>query len=347
MIQRPVQGIDYPGSLPEVRRWFASDADCFDYLDWLRWPDGFVCPRCAGVADWVGVDGLHRCGDCGRRVSTLAGTVFHRTRTPLTVWFEAVWLLMASKQGLSALELQRVTGLGSYQTAWTMLHKLRTAMASEGRDRLTGRVEVDEMLYGGLTPGRRGRATGAKTIITAAVERRGRGYGRIRMQVVPTASRPDLAAFLRSTVAPGSTVVTDGLRSYPGAAADAELTHEPHSVLGSGRPAHEILPGVHLVFSLARRVLDGTHQGGIQEGHMQAYLNEFVFRFNRRHATERGLLFLRLLEHAVTTAPTTYDQLAIQHRRMLRPAPKPAVRPLPPSLAGKRLRRPWRKKQAA
>ena len=279
-------------------------------------------------------------------MSALAGTVFHRTRTPLTVWFEAVWLLMASKQGLSALELQRVTGLGSYQTAWTMLHKLRTAMASEGRDRLTGRVEVDEMLYGGLTPGRRGRATGAKTIVVAAVERRGRGYGRIRMQVVATASRPDLATFLRSTVTPGSTVVTDGLRSYPGAATDAALTHEPHPVLGSGQPAHEILPGVHLVFSLVRRVLDGTHQGGIQPEHMQAYLDEFVFRFNRRHATERDLLFLRLLEHAVTTTPTTYDELAIRHRRAQRPTPAAVVRSLPTTLAGNPLHRPWRAEAA-
>lgn len=150
-----------------MRGWFASDEACVDFLDWLRWPDGFVCPWCGGVADWSDRVGRHRCGDCHRHVTPTAGTVFHGTRTPLTVWFEAAWLLTASKQGLSALELQQVTGLGSYQTAWTMLHKLRTAMSGEGRDRLTGRVEVDEAFYGGFRPGLRGRDPDGKIVVAA------------------------------------------------------------------------------------------------------------------------------------------------------------------------------------
>lgn len=343
MIEGPVQGFEYPGSLPELRRWFASDVLCLDYLDWLRWPDGFVCPRCAGVVDWSTDAGRHRCGDCGRHITVTAGTIFHGTRTPLTVWFEAAWLLMASKQGLSALELQRVTGLGSYQTAWAMLHKFRTAMSSQDRDRLTGRVEVDEGFYGGFTPGARGRETGAKALVAAAVERRGQGFGRARMQVIDSASSNDLGTFLTATVAPGATVVTDGWRSYPSATARAGLVHEPHVVSGSGDKAHEVLPGVHRVFSLSKRVLEGTYQGGVQDSHLQAYLDEYVFRFNRRAAHAPGLLFLRLLEHAVTTRPTPYSSLIIERRPDARPRPIARLKRNPASLAGRPLDRPWRR----
>lgn len=342
MIDRPVQGVHYPGSLPEARRWFASEAACVDYLDWLRWPDGFWCPWCAGVADWTRGDAVHRCGDCGRRATATAGTVFHKTRTPLSVWFEAAWLLMTSKQGVSALEVQRVTGLGSYQTAWAMLHKLRTAMSPAGRDLLTGRVEVDEALYGGIAPGQPGRSPGGKTLVAAAVERRGRGFGRIRMQVLPSASSDDLGAFLTATTAPGSVVVTDGWVSYPAAARTAGVAHEPHVVSGSDAEAHEVLPGVHRVFSLSKRVLEGTQQGGVQAAHLPAYLDEFVFRFNRRTARERGLLFLRLLEHAVTSAPAPYRSLVANPRPRPRPHPRPGLRAIPAALTESALDRPWR-----
>lgn len=343
MIDGPVQEIHYPGSLPELRRWFPSDAACLDYLDWLRWPDGFDCPWCAGVADWSRSADRHRCGDCGRHVTATAGTVFHKTRTPLTVWFEAAWLLMVSKQGLSALELQHVTGLGSYQTAWAMLHKFRTAMSSDGRARLRGRVEVDEAFYGGFSPGFRGRERGGKTLVTAAVERHGRGFGRIRLRVLPSASGKDLAAFLATTVEPGSTIVTDGWKSYPPATAMAGMRHEPHVISGSGEQAHIALPGVHRVFSLSKRVLEGTYQGGVQKGHLQAYLDEFTFRFNRRTSTTRGLLFLRLLEHAITTRPTPYRALVLEHTPDPRPRPIAHLKTRPASLAGQPLDRPWRR----
>lgn len=343
MIGRPLRGVHYPGSLPEVRRWFASEDACLDYLDWLRWPEGFCCPWCAGVADWASNAAVHRCGDCGRRVSVTAGTVFHKTRTPLSVWFEVAWLLTTSKQGVSALEVQRVAGLGSYQTAWAMLHKLRTAMAQHGRDGLSGRVEVDEALYGGIAPGMPGRSPDGKTLVAAAVQRRGRGFGRIRMQVLPSASGDDLSAFLTATVTPGSTVITDGWAPYPAAVRAAGSSHERHVISGSGQPAHEVLPGVHRVFSLSKRVLEGTHQGGVQAAHLQAYLDEFVFRFNRRAASERGLLFLRLLESAVAAAAAPYKSLVAVPGPRRRPRPRvSAVRELPASLTGSPLDRPWR-----
>lgn len=202
MMSSPVVGCDYPGSLPQLRRWFTSDEDCADYLDWLRWPEGFCCPWCAGVGDWSTSPGLYRCSDCGRRTSVTAGTIFHGTRTPLTVWFEAAWLMMTSKQGMSAQGLSRVAGLGSYQTAWTMLHKFRTVMGTDGCRLLSGGVEVDEMFIGGVRRGVGGRGAAGKILVAGAIEHGpGTGFGRARLQVIPDASAASLGAFLRTNVA--------------------------------------------------------------------------------------------------------------------------------------------------
>lgn len=345
MLVRPVAGKHYPGSLPEVRAWFSTDADCRDFLEWLRWPDGFVCPWCAGVADWVSSPGAHRCGDCGRHVSVTAGTIFHKTRTPLSTWFEAAWLFTASKRGLSALEMQRVIGLGSYRTAWMMLHRFRAAMTSTGRERLTGRVEVDETFIGGADqPGGFGRSGIGKVLVAAAVERPSpRTLGRIRLRVIDDASLASIRTFLADTIAPDATVISDGFISYPPATAGLGLAHEPLNVSASGQRAHELLPGVHRVFSLAKRVLEGTYHGAVAEEHLQAYLDEFAFRFNRRTAKQRGLLFLRLLEHAVTAGPVTYRDVAVSDsNRASQVAPLTGPKRHPPSLDVDPARRPWR-----
>jgi transposase-like protein len=273
-----------------------------------------------------------------------AGTVFHTTRTPLTVWFEAAWLMMTSKQGVSALELQRVTEVGSYQTAWTILHKLRLATSSTGREALTGRVEVDEALFGGLSPGFSGRSLEKKALVAAAIERRGtRRFGRARLQVIPNASAASLTDFLRTAVTAGSTIITDGWRSYPDTAARLHLIHEAHKIGPSGEPAHVALPGVHRLFSLSKRVLEGTYQGGVQREHLQAYLDEYIFRFNRRTAKHRGLLFLRLLEHAVGAIPTRYRDLVAIHREMTSEhRPIARTHSHPTTLTGDHIDRPWR-----
>ncbi|WP_345001568.1 IS1595 family transposase, partial [Agromyces bauzanensis] len=215
-------------------------------------------------------------------------------------------------------------------------------MTGTGRERLTGQIEVDEAFYGGLTPGKRGRGSAGKTLVGAAVERRGSRMGRIRMQVLASASAGDLARFLGATVAPGATVVTDGWVSYPPAATAASVTHEPHVVAGSGEQAHVILPGVHRVFSLSKRMLEGTYQDGMQARHLQAYLDEFVFRFNRRTATHRGMLFFRLLEHAVSAAPAPYRDLVAAPGAKERPRPRTGRRAQPATLTGQPLDRPWR-----
>ncbi len=338
----PRRGRDYPGSYAELRAWFPADAACLDYLDWLRWRGGFVCPHCGDQRAWRLADGRRSCAGCARRVSPTAGTVFHRTRTPLTVWFAAAWHITSQKNGASALGLKRVLGIGSYQTAWAMLHRYRSAMIRPGRDRLRGTVEVDESAFGGPRPGKRGRGAAGKTLVGIAIECHApRGFGRCRLTVIPTASAKALRWFLLTNVEPGSTVITDGLTSYP-AAVLADYTHEPVNVTASGLPAHISLPGVHRVASLAKRWLLGTHQGAIEADHLQAYLDEFAFRFNRRKAEARGMLFYRLLEQAVASDPLPYTQIVVSGRPKRTRPTAPTSRRVPASLTLEASARPWR-----
>lgn len=211
--------------------------------------------------------------------------------------------MMASKQGVSALTLQRVTELGSYQSAWTMTHKLRSVMHQSGRDRLLDRVEMDETFICGDRHGTFGRGAAGKTLVAGAIERRGTGFGRARLQTIPDASSARLAGFIRTHVSAGATLITDGWPPYPPAAAAAGVAIKVHNIKASGQPAHPSLPGVHLVFSLTKQDLEGTYQGSVQPEHLQTYLDEFVFRFNRRTSHTRGLLFFWLLESAVAGPP--------------------------------------------
>lgn len=345
MLERPVSGVHYPGSLADVRGWFPDDAACLDYLDWLRWRDGFVCPNCESVISWRLRDGRHACGDCKRRVSPTAGTIYHRTRTPLTVWFEAAWLMTTPKNGTSALNLKRVLGLGSYQTTWAMLHRYRDVMVVPARDKLSGEVEVDETFIGGKNkPGKRGRGAAGKVMVAGAIERApaGRGFGRARLTVIPNAEAVTLRKFITDNIAPGSTVITDALSSYPAAMQTGEYEHNPINVKRSGLKAHELLPGVHRLFSLVKRWLEGTHQGAVDPDHLQSYLDEFIFRFNRRRAAERGLLFFRLLERTVEVGPITFRDLVAVPAPTGRKGTKPGVRHNPGTLAVPALDRPWR-----
>ena len=228
MLERPRAGVHYPGRVADLRAWFGTDAACRDYLDWLRWPDGFVCPHCASETAWRLGDGRYSCGGCKRRVSVTAGTIFHGTRTPLTIWFEAAWLMMTSKAGTSALNLQRVLGLGSYQTAWMMLHRYRDVMIVPAREKLSGEVEMDETFIGGVKPGKRGRGAAGKVLVVGAIERapQGRpGFGRARMAVAQNAKSETLREFITTNIAPGSTVISDALTSYPSALAGSDYEH--------------------------------------------------------------------------------------------------------------------------
>ena len=248
---------------------------------------------------------LLQCAECGYQTSVTAGTIFQDTRTPLRLWFQAMWWMTTQKNGASALGLQRVLGLKQYQTAWTWLHKLRSAMVRPGRDLLTGRVEVDESYLGGLEEGLRGRKAEKKAMIIIAAQEDGMGIGRIRMRRISDASAESLHPFVKDFIAPGSVVHTDGWRGYAGLDAQG-YTHEVTILKRKKESASELLPRVHRVVSLLKRWLMGTHQGAVSHKHLDYYLDEFTFRFNRRKSASRGKLFFRLVEQAVAVEPSTY-----------------------------------------
>jgi hypothetical protein len=241
--------------------------------------------------------------------------MFDKTRTPLRTWFAAAWYLTNQKFGVSALGLQRVLGLGSYQTSWAMLHRLRRAMVRPGRERLNGKVEVDESYVGMRDPSK--LLTGAKlkshtsrSLVAIAVEmQEPKGFGRIRLRRIPVDSERYLLPFVCEAVEPGARVHTDGSPAYR-SLSKHRYVHHPRVHLGSDDPAHVSMPGVHRVASLLKRWLLGTHQGAVQPTHLDYYLDEFTFRFNRRTSRSRGLLFYRLLEQAVVTQPVTYQRIA-------------------------------------
>src|SRR5580704_16572652 len=267
---QPRAGVHYPRSTGEFQSWFATDADCLDFLDWLRWPGGFVCPRC-GHGGWAVADGRYKCAACGKRTSVTAGTLFDRRRTPLTVWFTACWMFAAQKDGVSALSLQRSLDIGSYQTAWALLHRLRSVLVRPARDLLAGTVEVDETFIGGEEPGLRGgRARGKKSLVGIAVEvREPKGIGRCRTAVLSDASAGALEPFVTGSVQPGSRVITDGWAGY-GCLGGLGYIHERRSQRAArahGEDPSVLLPAVHRVAALAKRWLLGTHQGSVDAAH--------------------------------------------------------------------------------
>lgn len=307
---KPTPGVDYPRTFDEMDDWFRTEVQCRDYIRRLCWPNGFVCERC-GVAGepWVTARGVFRCKACDGSTSLTAGTVFQDTRKPLRTWFLAMWFITSQKNGMSALGLQRALGLGSYETAWTWLHKLRRAMVRPGRDRLSGEIEVDETYVGGPEEGLRGREIEKKSIVVVAAEKNGRAaIGRIRLKRVRDVSAESLLNFIREAVEPDATIQTDGWKGYAGLAAKG-YKHHITTISSREEKAHEVMPRVHKVASLLKRWLLGTLQGGVQQQHLDYYLDEFTFRFNRRRSNTRGLLFYRLAQQAVATAPAPYSSI--------------------------------------
>lgn len=297
---------DYPRELLDLERRFATDQACREYLFALRWPQGFVCPRCAHRHAWAMKRGLWLCAACRYQASTTAGTIFQDSRLSLTLWFRAIWYVTSLKNGVSAMTLQRILGLCSYQTAWALLHKLRRAMVRPGRDRLGGRVEVDETYVGGLEEGVVGRLTQDKSLVLVAAQEDGEGIGRIRLRKVAQLTRAAVRDFVAGAIEPGSVIRTDGLNVYEGLEG---YKHEPVVIKRQPAEASSLLPRVHRVASLLKRWLLGTHQGAVQCTHLDYYLDEYTFRFNRRKSASRGKLFYRLVQQAVQVEPKPYKTL--------------------------------------
>jgi transposase-like protein len=306
---------NYPCNLLELEQRFDTEQACREYLLKMRWPDGFRCPNCGGQSGWPTARHLLVCAACGQHVSLIAGTIFQDTHKPLRLWFRAIWWVTTQKNGASALGLKRLLGLGSYQTAWTWLHKLRRAMIRPHRDRLHGRVEVDETYIGGLEEGVRGRQTQKKALVAIAVEEEGRGIGRVRLRRIADASAKSLHTFIAEVIEPTSVVHTDGWDAYRGLQGYTHQVSKLHEQVGS---ADAILPRVHRVAGLLKRWLLGTHQGAVSAEHLDYYLDEFAFRFNRRKSRSCGQLFYRLLQNAVAVEPAPYKTI-IRH---IRPGPE-------------------------
>lgn len=300
---------DYPRTVLELEERFSTENACRDYLLQLRWPDGFVCPRCGVKGGWAATRNRILCGTCRYQASVTAGTIFQDTHKPLRLWFRAIWHVTSQKNGASAVGVQQILGLGSYATAWTWLHKLRRAMVCPGRNLLHGRIEVDETFISGETPRESGRKRGGKALVIIATEEDGKGVGRIRMAQIADRSRRSVHAFIKRSVQPGSVIHTDGCAAYEGLEA-AGYRHEASVLLGQGKDAAtQLLPRVHRVASLLKRWLLGTHQGAVTNEYLDYYLDEFTFRFNRRTSKSRGKLFYRLLQQAVQVAPFPQQML--------------------------------------
>lgn len=308
-------GKDYPRNWNEFLDWFSSEEACLTYLEGLRWPTGFVCPSC-GVADKPYRSSRSRltCRSCSHQSTVTAGTIFDKTRTPLRVWLAGAWYLTNQKQGVNALGLQRVLGLGSYQTAWAMLHRFRQAMVRPGRERLKGLVEVDETYLAitdrqAVTSTKKRKSNTDKVLVAIAVEMiEPKGFGRIRLQRILDDSAVSVAPFIQNSVEPGSVLRTDGSAAYRGLK-ELGYDHLRTIMLGAAQPAHVSMAGVHRVAALIQRWILGTHHGAVQPAHLDAYLDEFVFRFNRRTSNSRGLLFYRLLQQAMQAEPYTYSDI--------------------------------------
>lgn len=325
---RPVAGQDYPSTWAQFLDWFPDEAACGAYLERLRWPQGFVCPRCGEPGEAYPVSRRRlMCPQCRYQGTVTAGIIFDKTRTSLRSWFAAAWYITNQKQGVTALGLQRVLGVGSYQTAWMMLHRLRRAMIRPGRERLSGIVEVDETIVGRSAANKRrvgkrekqlaDQYNARRSLVAIAVEiKEPKGFGRIRLRRIPDTSEASLLPFVQDSIAPGSVVRTDGSWAYR-TLPDNGYPRDMRIMVGADDPAHVALPAVHRVAALLKRWLLGTHQGSVKPYLIDAYLDEFTFRFNRRAARSRGLLFYRLLEQAVVTEPVTYNQIITRPKHQI------------------------------
>jgi transposase-like protein/Zn ribbon nucleic-acid-binding protein len=292
---------DYPKNLLDLEKRFATNQDCLEYLIKIRWPNGFQCPVCYHENAWRNSRGLFECQKCGHQTSVTSGTILHQTRKPLKLWFCAMWHIANQKYGANALGLQRTLGLGSYNTAWQWLHKLRRAMVRPDRDKLTGVVEVDETYVGGKRTGKRGRGSEGKTLVAVAVEDKGeKGIGRIRLKHIKDASGDSLESFIKEMIESGATVRTDDWNGYNG----VQALGYKHII----DPSNNMILA-HRIISLMKRWLLGTYQGAVRVSHLSYYLDEYTFRFNRRASQFRGKLFYRLVQQVMLVDPAPLAML--------------------------------------
>lgn len=292
---------DFPMNEIEFDKRFCNEQACYDYLFQNHWPDGFVCTQCGNTDYWLSKRKLLICTDCQFNHSLTAGTIFNGMRKKLTLWFKALWLFTTRKTGISALTLKSLLGLGSYDTAWTWLHKIRSCTIRDEREKLSGEVEVDEVYIGGQHSGKRGRGSENKLAVVIAAEKKGKRLGRIRLQVIENCSGEALMPFIQANIESGSSVVTDGWKGYNKLEEKGYTHHKVYQAKAENKES--VLPGVHMVASLIKRVFLGTYHGRLEKKYLQRYLDEYTFRFNRRNTKYVGKRFYRIVQQTVNTMP--------------------------------------------
>ena len=277
----------YPNNFQEFLVQFPDEKSCWQYVIDIRCPGSYVCTACNSVKWWLTSKHKIHCSVCGKEFSITSGTIFQKSRKPLLLWFHVMWWVVAQKTGASAYNLMDFMRFGSYEAAWTWLHKLRRAMVRDGREKLSGVVEVDETYIGGKETGtgKQGRGAEEKSLVVVATECIGKRIGRVRFRIIPEASKDCLIPFIEENVKPQTSVITDGWCGYASLSKRKDYHHIEKVIAGSGKEAHELLPHVHMVDSLVKRWINGTHQGKISKKHLEYYLDEFAFRFNRKLST--------------------------------------------------------------
>jgi len=298
---------NFPKSEIEFDHRFRDESGCYDYLYKMKWPQGFHCFECGHKAYWVSAKHIYICQRCEHQYSLTAGTVMDSSKKPITYWFKAMWWFTTRKSGVNAVNLKDLLGLGSYNTAWRWLQKLRRCTIRSGREKLSGNVEVDEFYIGGRKPGKRGRGAKGKTIVVAAVERKGKKLGRIRLKVIPDCSSDSLVPFIKEYIESGSHIITDGWKGYQTLDQNTFIHHPVFQTQVTDKES--VLPGVHLVASLVKRVIRGTHQGRFEPKYLQHYLDEYVFRFNRRTSKSVGKKFMRIVQQVAKSTKLTYQNM--------------------------------------
>ena len=296
---------DFPKSEIEFAKRFSTERACYEYLFRAKWPNGFICPKCGHQSYWISSKYIYICTRCESHFSMTAGTIMHDSKKPITYWFKAMWWFTTRKSGVNAINLQDLLGF-SYVSAWSWLQKLRRCTIRNDREKLSGKVEVDEFFIGGQKPGKRGRGAAGKCIVVAAVEREGRKIGRIRLKVVDDCSSESLTAFIDQNVEDGSRVVTDGWKGYD---LDKKRYDHHQVFLSKSKDKYSALSGVHLVASLVKRLILGTFQGRMDSKYLQNYLDEYVFRFNRRTSGSVGKKFMRIVQQVVSSVKITCAQI--------------------------------------
>jgi transposase-like protein len=293
--------MEYPRDQMEFDKIFSNEDSCVQYLIEVKWPSGFVCEKCSHAEYWLLSRKRLKCKACNSIITITSKTFFDQSNKPLTLWFRAIWWMIAQKHGVSASGLQSILGIGSYKTAWVWLHKLRSLMVFPNREKLVGKVEIDETFVGGVSEGKRGRGAENKSLVIIAVEVLPKGTGRVRIGIVQDATGKNILKFVKNNIEMGTTIITDGWTGYAQLERRGYTHIKYRQVVALGN--EEMLPNVHRIAALLKRWLLGTHQNYASHARLQKYLDEFTFRYNRRKSNSRGLLFHRMIEQAISREP--------------------------------------------